>query len=108
MLGLTVAVNVTAVPNGPEVGLAVKAVLVDTPFTVCETAFEVLPVNAGLPRYLAVMLSVPAGSPAKFNTAAPELFTFTPVMIAEPSKNCTVPVVGVPPEEVTVAVMVTV
>ena len=84
----------------------VSAVVVDTLFTVCDTAPELLPVKFGSPPYTAVIECVPTPSVLTVIVARLPLTPPVPSMFV-PSLNVTVPVALPPNCGVTEVVNVT-
>ena len=102
---VTLAVNVTEWSNAD--GLSEELTVVEVPalFTVCVSADEVMPLKSLDPPYTAVILLDPPGTAEVVSLAILPLSVPDPRVVA-PSLKVTVPV-GVPPDEVTVAVKVT-
>jgi hypothetical protein len=87
----------------------VNVIVCDCWTTDCDTAAEDDAAYGADPAYAAVMVRVPVADQAKTHVAVPELSVWLPpehVIGVPPSRKTTVPV-GVPDEEVTVAVRVT-
>src|SRR5205085_2252613 len=107
---VTVAVNVTgSATSVPPLDARVVVVAAFAGgFTVCVTGGETADaLNDAPPVYWAVIVCVPVASADVVSVATPLAFT-PPVPIDDPlSKNVTVPLVGVPPPDVIVAVNVT-
>jgi hypothetical protein len=104
---VTVARMVTAVPVGPDAGVAVSAVVVSTggaaEVTVTERGALTLAVSASSPEYDATTEWPPTESDEVDTEAAPPTTSTTPI-VAEPSVNVTTPVAA---DGATVAVNVT-
>jgi hypothetical protein len=101
-----VAVRVTDDPDVDGFAEEVTVVVVDPPVTTCESAVLALFVKPPVPVKVATIECVPAARADVAKVALPaETATFDANVVA-PSVKVTVPV-GVPPEEVMVAVNVT-
>ena len=102
---VTVAVNTTAWPTMDGLGADVSAVVVAALLTVC-VSVPVLPRKLALPLYVAVIVSVPAGSALVVNVTWPPALSVPMIGVVMPPERVTVPV-GVTVPAVTVAVNTT-
>ena len=105
--GVTVAVNVTAVPCVAGLPEDLRVVVVFTLFTCSLTNLEVLAAKFGEPLYRAVMECMPAFSCAVEKVALPP-DTGTVASVVAPSMNATLPGMVPATFELTDAVKVTV
>jgi hypothetical protein len=92
VLPFTVAVRASARPAATGFGVAARLVVVDSAFTVTETADEVLVREFPSPPYLAVRLYVPGARDAVESVATPEEFKLLVPSSVEPFRKVTVPV----------------
>jgi hypothetical protein len=104
-LETTVAVNVTACPKLDGFCELVNDVPVGAFLTTCFNIGEALPANNASPLYTTVILRVPAARVAIVSCAPPPL-RGTVARVVAPFMKVTVPV-GLPDDDVTVAVNVT-
>ncbi len=104
VLPFTVAVRVNSRPAATGFGVADRLVVVDSAFTVTETADEVLVREFPLPPYLAVRLYVPGARDAVESVATPKEFKLLVPSSVEPFRKVTVPVGDTESFAVTLAV----
>jgi hypothetical protein len=106
VLGETVAVKVTPLPNVMLLAVVISVVVVLSVVTVTDTAEEVLPEFLLSPPYTAVIECIPTARVEVVKVATPDPFSVPVPRVVVPSINVTLPV-GVSLLGETVAVKVT-